>query len=67
LVIARYAAQARRSLREPVVPYTTYYLFYLDANGDEMIDDAFGSLQEALEQAEHGFGIKPDEWTMVAE
>lgn len=64
LVIATHDSLYRHSIREPVTQVTEYHTFYLDETGAEMTDTLHGTLEEALEDAEHGFRIKRDEWEM---
>lgn len=42
------------------------YLFYCDAEGDEMTDTLHDSLDEALAQAQAEFGVQPNEWAYRA-
>jgi hypothetical protein len=67
LVIARHDFFARSSNEEPVRNYSSYYIFYLDGHGEEMTDLCEQTLADALAQAEAEFGIKPAEWTIIAE
>lgn len=42
-----------------------YYLFYLDADGQEMTDTFHDDVKGAMEQAEWEFEVKPSEWTEI--
>lgn len=42
-----------------------YYLFHITSDGQNS-DTYHSSMQEALEQAEFEFGVKPEEWIDVA-
>lgn len=53
-----------------VVQYTDdcgFYLFYCDETGNEQADTWHESLEQALDQAEFEFGVKPREWAVVNE
>jgi arginine utilization protein RocB len=65
LVIATQDSLYRHSIREPVTQVTNYHTFYLDETGAEMTDTLHGTLEDALEEAERGFGIKRDEWEVL--
>ncbi len=39
-----------------------YYLFYLDGDGEVQADTYHDSVEDALDQAEFEFGVRPDEW-----
>ena len=42
-----------------------YYLFYLDAEGQEMTDTYHDSLDKAMIQASWEFQVKADEWEIL--
>ena len=64
VIIIRYDSLSRQSIREPATQVTEYWTIYLDGTGEEMADHDHSTLEEALEDAEHGFRIKRDEWEM---
>ena len=39
-----------------------YYLLYFDDLGEELTDTYHDTLNEAMEQAEWEFGVRPEEW-----
>jgi hypothetical protein len=43
-----------------------FYLLYLDDNGNDLTDTYHLSIDKALLQAEWEFGVKSDEWQVVA-
>ncbi|MDY7094506.1 MAG: hypothetical protein SX243_16160 [Acidobacteriota bacterium] len=48
-----------------IVQYTEdpgYYLLYFDDQGEELTDTYHDSLNEAMEQAEWEFGVRPEDW-----
>lgn len=42
-----------------------YYLFYCDDSGTELTDTYHDSLEEAFDQAEWEFQVRPDEWEVL--
>ncbi len=67
IVIARHDSVTRSSMTEPLRPYSSYYLFYLDSSGAEMTDMCEQTLADALTQAEAEFGIRPEEWEVISQ
>lgn len=67
LVIARHDSYSRSSLSEPVRAHSNYYIFYLDEHGEELNDDCENTLEDAIALVEAGFGIKPEEWSIIGE
>ena len=39
-----------------------FYLFYVDASGDQLIETYHATLEYAMRQAEIEFGLKPNRW-----
>lgn len=42
-----------------------FYLIHFDADGKEMTDTFHDTLDDAMEQAEWEYQVKPDEWEVI--
>ncbi len=47
------------------LPDRACYLLKLDGQHNELADSWHSTVEEALEAAEEGFGVRPDEWDLV--